>query len=78
MVQTIMYFSYSIAFSKNERKHLRLLLLQLSKKLEAILGVQIPIVLTENHMAKSCSCIQVQVSNLGASRPHTVTRASTG
>lgn len=47
MVQSFLYFSYGIAFSKNERKLLRLLSLQLSKKLKAIL-VQIPVVLTEN------------------------------
>lgn len=48
MVQSTMYFTYGIAFSKNEKKILRLLSLQLSKKLKAILGVQIPIALTEN------------------------------
>lgn len=77
-VQDVMYFSYGITFSKNERELLRLLTLDLNKKSKAILGVQILVVLTENWMANSCNHIQVWVSNMGGSRPHAVTRASTG
>lgn len=47
-VQDVIYFSYGITFSTNDRELLRLLTLELNKKSKAILGVQILIVLTEN------------------------------
>lgn len=47
MVWSIVYFSCGINFSKNERE-LEMLSSQLSKKWKSVLGVQIPVVPTEN------------------------------